>query len=290
MTSDWISSVHFAKAEIRHRCHQIQALLALDLPQRSVPWTRQAVVSRTIQDGAIPHLVHQMWVDNRFGRRMRAGILDFRGTNPSHDFALLRDTEAENSLIDVWRGHPALEILRRSRIGPLTVDLWRYMTVYTHGGWYFDIKSRLEDPLLSFEDEGISGVVSLEPFTDPELVNCDSGSGFSISIGAHWLANWGFAFAPKHPFLRMLIEDIVESYPRYRARVFEDPKTAVLDFTGPRRFTRVFRAFETSNPGHSIKIMSANFGGRGTYQMPGSGTRFLTRRSYSAARNQAIVD
>ena len=220
---------------------------------------------------------------------MRAGILEFRDNNPSHTFSIVPNADVERSVADAWEGHPIFAILQQARIGPLRADLWRYMTVYTYGGWYFDIKSRIEVPLHEFEKAGASGVLSLEPFTDPDFRTAESDARVLGTVGAHWMSNWAFAFAPNHPFLTRLIDDIVASYPEYRGRVFEDPKTAVLEFTGPRRLTRTFRAFERDNPGHSIAVIGVDFDGVGTYNMKGSGSRFLTQRSYIAARGQIIV-
>ena len=53
----------------------------------------------------------------------------------------------------------------------------------------------------------------------------------------HFL-QWGLAFEKNHKFLKLFLNEITNNYNFYKGKVFENPKLAILNFTGPGMYTQ----------------------------------------------------
>jgi hypothetical protein len=118
-------------------------------------------------------------------------------------------------------------------------DFFRYLAIYHHGGFYFDL-----DVLLA---------ANLSPLLDAGCVFPFEGLTMSHHLRRRhhidWeLGNYAFGAAPKHPFLAAVIENCVRAQknpawvkPMMRgAPPFFNAEFFVLNSTGPGLLTRTF--------------------------------------------------
>jgi mannosyltransferase OCH1-like enzyme len=266
-----------------------RAVVQGELPRRRVP---VLTTSRTHESNssAIPCVVHQTWVDNKFGRTHADGILRFRALNPEFTFRIWSDEERDQFIADEFTRHPVRAIYERAKFGPLSTDIWRYSVLLSRGGWYFDIKSGVSVPLptllpapstnravVTFEQN----VTNIPPMESARR---------RLQHPNHVVANWGLASAPGFSLFERLLESICAAYDQYRGRTFKKPKAAILDFTGPNRLTRVIREFTAHPSFDDIAQAGIDFGGHGIYDMPGSWVRHLSLHHYASSRNAIIID
>lgn len=235
------------------------------------------IPKRIIQTGrhASPPLAH------------RAAIANLTLLNPDYDHLYFDDRGVEAFIT----GHfPQYRRVFESFEYPIQrYDFFRYLAVYLHGGFYFDL-----DVFLA---------VGLDPLLDAGCVFPFEGLTFSRFLraqrGMDWqLGNYAFGAAAGHPFLKVVIENCVRSQldPAWVAPMMEGApplsraQFRVLNTTGPGLLSRTF----AENPAlqHGIRILFPDdvcdvtswnrFGEFGVHLMDGSwrpsGRNFLVNR------------
>ena len=101
---------------------------------------------------------------------------------------------------------------------------------------------------------------------------------------------WGLAFSSKNLFLESLINNICSDYKYYRDKVFENPKVAILNFTGPGMYTKVMRKYIEDYDIGSFKELDVKFNNNGIFRLKGSNFRHYTIPSYTYLRNLKICN
>jgi hypothetical protein len=243
----------------------------------TVPWNHAHIPGRLVQTNA----------SKRVGKSHWMGINQFRDQNPGIDFHLFDSIDQDAYMHTAWKSHPIWQIYRDSLFGPMGADLFRYCFLWERGGFYLDIKSRFLVPMASLLDQDTKGLISCEDrysnVPGPKLLLERLQHPTRLAL------QWGMAFAPGHPFLRRLIDNIVAYESAYRDVVFADPQAAICRFTGPGMFTMTLREHVALSPDHDIKQLGVDFDGRAEYDMPGAWSRWALRKHYSLAKNQPIL-
>jgi hypothetical protein len=243
----------------------------------TVPWNHAHIPARLVQANASKCVGKSHWI----------GINQFRDQNPDIDFHLFDSIDQDAYMLASWKSHPIWQIYRDSLFGPMSADLFRYCFLWERGGFYLDIKSRFLAPMASLLDQDTKGLISYE-----STYSNVPGPKFLLERLQHptrLALQWGMAFAPGHPFLKRLIDNIVAFESAYRDVVFADPKAAICRFTGPGMFTMTLREHVALSPDQDIKQLGVDFDGRAEYDMPGAWSRWALRKHYSLARNQPIL-
>ena len=83
------------------------------------------------------------------------------------------------------------------------IDFFRYLCVYYYGGFYFDIDMDINKsiaPLCKYEC-----VFPTKSYIKNDLLNFKS-QNMNILLG-----NYAFGASPKHPFLKLCIENIINN-------------------------------------------------------------------------------
>jgi mannosyltransferase OCH1-like enzyme len=113
-------------------------------------------------------------------------------------------------------GEEWYQIYKSYKLDILRSDLWRYMCLYTHGGFYSDLDMLCKKPIESWLDVNSKFVVSVEPDVP----------GYTQSI---------FASEPKNIFLKNILNDIKDQYyknEKYKNVVdYETKETGYIIFT-----------------------------------------------------------
>lgn len=252
----------------------------LDIPFRHVG-NRNA---KELSSQYIPTTVYQTWETKAFGRRHVQSIDKFRNLNPDLDFLLYDKQERDSYMLQHWADRKIYQIYIRSLFGPLSADIFRYCIIYSHGGYYFDISKGLDSSITSLHSRDISGLLSFEK----NLFDGEPGPD-NVHLPKNLVIQWGFGFAPRHTILSRHIASMEDNYEAFAGRVFESPKAAILDFSGPRAFTRTVHLVARQEGMQGIAQIGVDFDSHGIYSMRGSGSRFLHFPSYANVRNSPIM-
>jgi hypothetical protein len=212
--------------------HDGSSETASDEPQRTVralqalEQTMQFIIpKRIIQTGKTAHQP----------LRNRAMVANLRLLNPDYQY-LFFDNQQVESFID--QQFPQYRAVFDSFRFPIQrYDFFRYLAVYHHGGFYFDL-----DVLLASDLSGLLESGCVFPF---------EGLTFSHFLRQHhkmdWqIGNYAFGAAAGHPFLKAIIENCVRAQkdpawvkPMMRGMpLLSRPEFFVLNTTGPGLISR----------------------------------------------------
>ena len=105
------------------------------------------------------------------------------------------------------------------------------------------------------------------------------------------ICNWFFGSAKKNIILKNVINNICSNYTIFNNKVFDNPKKAILEFSGPLLFTKTIRKF-FYNKNNFIKIEQAGIDvyGSGQYLAAGSSMLYYVKRHYTLDKFSKIVD
>ena len=94
----------------------------------------------------------------------------------------------------------------------------------------------------------------------------------------------------KHKFLELLLVEIANNYTFYKGKVFENPKLAILNFTGPGMYTKVMRNYLTQYGLNGVKELDIKFDGQGIFKIKGSQFRYHKIKSYTYLKHDKICN
>lgn len=235
----------------------------------------------------IPRVVYQTWVDNKFGKTHALGIKRFRQLNPDLEFYLYDESDLNSYMYDNYRSHPIYEVFKNSKFGPMRADIFRYCILYDRGGYYFDIKGGLSKPISQLCPDNADGHIAYEgcdcslPPDDDVLT--------SLQHPTRYVVQWGMGFTSGHIILKKIIDSICATYPYYKGRVFENPKLAILSYTGTGKFTKIVREEIGMNPSINVFQNGVDFDGCGVYSLKGADVRYLSSPAYTNFHSTEIV-
>ena len=234
----------------------------------------------------IPNIVYQTWETRFVGKTHAKSIAVFREKNPSFSFYLYDKEKRDNYINSNWGNHKISEIYFKSLFGPMKADIFRYCILYDLGGYYFDIAKACNTPLIQLHGQDHDGLITYEenecfyPPGHKEL--------FKLKRPFNYFLQWGLAFKAKHPFLDELLNEILIDYDSYKDKVFDNPKLAILNFTGPGMYTKVMRNFLIKNPNHNFSELDIKFNHQGIFKLDGSSVRHYLVPSYTYKTNSKI--
>lgn len=139
-----------------------------------------------------------------------------------------------------WSNHPIYRVYKKSSFQQMKSDIFRYCFIYQHGGFWLDSKSTIffdiselleedRETLLIYSKQSIEE--DYEFLISPKLLGITQNS---------YIQNWVFGAKKNSKFLEYLINNISTDYLKYCDKVFENPKNAILNLTGPMKITKLF--------------------------------------------------
>ena len=235
----------------------------------------------------IPNICYQTWVNRKLGRSHLAEVRNFRERNKDISFLLYDEEGLNRYMFESWGGHPIYKIFLESNFGPMRADIFRYCILFEKGGYYFDISKGCDAPLRSMHDSHAEAFISFEKnlhgWKMPDSIKR------KLDFPENLIIQWGFGFIKGHPILMEVIDSIVENEAKFRGKSFEIPKDAILDYTGPRSFTRAVHKSVGSLPHDTLTQAGVDFLGKGRYALNGSFVRYLTKKHYTEFSHSAIL-
>lgn len=201
------------------------------------------------QGTSIPRIVHQVFFGGKGGNilpnELRANSEALAQANPSWEYRLYDANDIE-CFIKAKFGDRTLALYRKIEpdYGAARVDFFRYLLMYHVGGIYLDIKSAAR---VSLDEIAARG----SPFA---LVHWDQGAG-----GSHegWglyrelahlpngeFQQWHIVSVNGHPFLRSVIEYVLDGLTVYRPWTHGVGRKGVFRLTGPIAYTLAIAPIE----------------------------------------------
>jgi len=151
-----------------------------------------------------------------------------KNLNPDWEYKLFDDTEVQEYILKYY-GQEYLKYYNmiNPKYGPARADFFRYLLMYREGGAYFDIKSAMERPLntIIYPDDEYILSYSVCYSQSTKLRN---------EFGEY--QQWYIICRPNHPFLKAVIELVIENIKTYRVSDGVG-KDGVLKLTGPIAYT-----------------------------------------------------
>lgn len=188
----------------------------------------------------IPKIIIQTWKSNSIPTRYVKLIESIKTNNPDYNYLFFTDNDIETFLRmnypEYYQTYLSLPIKIQK------IDFFRYVAVYHYGGFYMDLDmSCLNsfDELLKYNcifpvDEFISEYMCKMP----RYKNiCDKGQYFL-------LGQYAFAAAPKHPFIKSIIDIIHTNIGRYVKNVMYNNDDYVYKTTGPDFVSNVYLHYD----------------------------------------------
>ena len=234
----------------------------------------------------ITPIVYQTWVANKFGKTHARSLLKFRNINKNLSFKIFTNSMMEDYMQQKWGHKKIYTIFKNALIGPLKTDIFRYCILYDRGGYYFDISRACKIPLTKLHNKNSKFIITYEDtncFIPPNNKNV-----FLLKRPFSHILQWGLAFEKKNKFLDLLIKEISKSYPLYKNKIFENPKLAILNFTGPGMYTKVMREYLLKCKKNDYKELDTKFNGNGIFKLNGSQVRYHIEPSYTYLKNKKI--
>tara|TARA_B100000965_G_scaffold41100_1_gene30220 strand:+ start:200 stop:1096 length:897 start_codon:yes stop_codon:yes gene_type:complete len=151
--------------------------------------------------------------------------------------------ERDNYMNSSWRNHEILNIYNNSTFQQSKADIFRYTFLYEHGGFWLDFKSSMlfnPSDLLSEKNEV---VLLLSPRIIEKEKQTNIDSEILRILKNRYITNWFIGSSHQSEFLEIVINNICEKSINYSGKNFENPKNAILEFTGPLNLTESFIEF-----------------------------------------------
>ena len=240
------------------------------------------------KNSKIPPNVFQTWETNLFGKTHFNSLKLFRENNPDLSFYLFDKEKRDDYMNSKWQHHPISKIYFNALLGPLQSDIFRYCILFDLGGYYFDISKGCRIPLNQLHENNHEAIITYEDNTF--FIPPSSPKHYNLLRPFNYFLQWGLAFAPKHNFLSKLIDEICLISDFYKNKEFENPKLAVLNFTGPGMYTNVMRKYITDNDISSMKELDIKFNDQGIFNLKGSTFRHYQVPSYTYLKNIKICN
>ena len=170
----------------------------------------------------------------------RAAVAGLRLHHPDWDYLFFDDADLTRFVTTEFPEHRPL--LDEFTHPVQRADFFRYLAVYSLGGFYLDLDVFLEAPLGDLRPLG-----AVFPFEELSL-----NRHLRAAHGIDWeIGNYAFGATAGHPFLAAVIRDCVKAR---RNHAWRD-----LMFRGiPRWFRRDFEVLNTTGPGLLTRTLAEN--------------------------------
>ena len=179
----------------------------------------------------IPKVCYQTWItkDPKILSQLTLSLIESnKRLNPDIEFQLWDDDDIDRFIREeftepVYRAYKSLSPLA----GAAKADFFRYCVIYKNGGLYLDLKSTIKVPnafgnIIQPEDDCILDIRRTEK------------EAFRVKWGYGSYEQWFLAFAPRHPYLKVMITRMVEAINnRIEIERTVPYKQKVMRLTGP---------------------------------------------------------
>lgn len=178
----------------------------------------------------IPKKIFQLVKDKKnIHPKFQVNIDYIKNLNPDWEYIIYDD----NDIVEYLKTNFPSEILDvynkiNPAYGPARADFFRYLLMYNEGGAYFDIKSAMKYPLNKIVKYDDQYILSHWP--------CKCQTEYTDNKYGE-IQQWYIITTPKHPYLKAVIEKVIDNITNYNLEKIGTGKLAVLKVTGPIAYT-----------------------------------------------------
>lgn len=249
----------------------------------------------------IPRNFFQTYKTSFFDEKHANEMREFRSKHPSFSFYFYDDDGIEEFMYHFWRSHPIYKIFKGVKFGAAKADIWRYCVLYTMGGIYLDIDSKILfnlesiddglNELISFEENTVSGFSWDNDWPCRNFFQKNNFRGQTLFRPDNIVLQWLLVFRPGHPVLFRTIQLIVENSNYYLNREFDNVLHAVVSFSGPMVFTQA--VWEFAQEGNILRQTDVDFNRMALFKSipdPSISTYLKDDNYYAKLRNKMIFE
>jgi inositol phosphorylceramide mannosyltransferase catalytic subunit len=201
--------------------------------------------------GEISKVIYQTFPTKNLPPELAGNAEYIRKLNPTYQYVMFDDADIE-VFIESEYGPEMLAYYHRINpsYGAARADLFRYLLIYSRGGVYLDIKSRMLRPLDEIIREGDKFLLAkwgdYDLVLHPELADVPRGE----------FQNWHVIGVRGHPFLKAVIEAVLNNIDTYRPWRHGVGKNAVIRVTGPIAYTLAIHPLLSDHPNRAVNSQS----------------------------------
>lgn len=186
----------------------------------------------------IPRVIHQTFMSKKLPVELQENVDNIKRLNPGWTHIIHDDDDITESV----GAHYGAHILRyferiNPRYGVARADLFRYLLMYKCGGVYLDIKSTCTCPLEQVVRPDDRYILSHWRNKPGEQHEGFGTSAEVMDIAGGEYQQWHIVAAPGHPFLKAVIEAVLQNIDQYRPWRHGTGAIGVLRLTGPLAYT-----------------------------------------------------
>ncbi len=185
----------------------------------------------------IPQIIHQTYSSATLPKQIEQIVANLKSNNPDWEYRFYDNNQC--SLYILQNYNEEMLTLYNSinpSYGAAKADLFRYLVLYKEGGVYFDIKSTCTIPLSDLIKPTDEFFISNWPNQNGEFKR----AGLKIDLwyipGGEY-QQWYMIAKPNSPFLKAVIDRVVNNIRNYNPWKYGVAKGGVLRVTGPVAYT-----------------------------------------------------
>ena len=148
--------------------------------------------------------------------------------------------ERDKYMKEKWSNFDIYKIYISSCFQQMKADIFRYCFILDNGGYWLDVKSNIYFDPKKIADKNADCTLLISPH-NLESIEINNGvEKFTSNTKYRRLTNWFIGGKKDSDFIKCLISNIVSESREYENVLFEDPKDAILNLTGPKQLTRSY--------------------------------------------------
>jgi mannosyltransferase OCH1-like enzyme len=185
---------------------------------------------------SIPKIIIQTWKTNSVPERYMQLINSIKKSNPDYQHLFFTDNDIEDFLKQNYPEYYQTYLNLPIKIQ--RIDFFRYIAVYHYGGFYMDLDMLCLKPFDDLLKYGC--VFPIDELIGNNMCNLRRYKPFCDKGYYYLLGQYAFAAAPKHPFIKSLIDKIHTNINKYIKYVNFDSEDYVYKTTGPDFVTELY--------------------------------------------------
>jgi mannosyltransferase OCH1-like enzyme len=234
----------------------------------------------------IPKIIHQTFFSGKgtaLPPEIEQNIQRIKASNPDWEYRFYDDSDIILFIRENY-GDRILSFFLRidPTYGAARADLFRYLCIYKCGGVYIDIKSTLQKPLDSVIKPDDRFLLSQWENKPGEPFDGWGRHPATRHIPGGEYQQWHVAAAPGHPFLKAVLQRVLQNIELYDPRRHGSGKWAVMELTGPAAYTLAIEPIRSLHP-HRLLNISRDAGFQYSIYSTGASQTHLTlfKKHYS---------
>jgi mannosyltransferase OCH1-like enzyme len=191
---------------------------------------------------AIPKQIFQTYKTNKLPWLTQFHIWRLKKKNPNYAYFFYDDKGIDVFLKENFE-EKVYNAYKKLNIGAAKADFFRYAILFKKGGVYLDIDSLIISKIDDFVNLDDKALISLEKH------------------GIHY-CQWALFFESNHPFLKQVLEDIIENIEQ------NNFPNDVHQTTGPSAFTKAIKSVLDKNQNMKFRTLGFDYDNHAKFSYP----------------------